>query len=93
MSSVFPWTRSFTSCDNRKGGGVNNTKDFFFFLPHLLFIMSCVCVCVWGEFLQLVTKISGCANDEKDFFFLCFSMLLTMSSVLFFRGDVNFHIL
>jgi hypothetical protein len=52
----------------------------------------CVCVCFWGEFLQLVTKISGCANDEKDFFFLCFSMLLTMSSVLFFWGDVNFHI-
>jgi hypothetical protein len=47
---------------------VNNTKDFFFFLPPLLFIMSCVCVCFWGESLQLVTKISGCVNDKKEFF-------------------------
>jgi hypothetical protein len=93
MSSVFPWTRSFASCDNRKGGGVNNTKDFFFSFPpsySLCHVWVCVCVCLWGEFLQLVTKISGCANDKKDFFFLCFSMLLTMSSVLFLGGGCEF---
>ncbi len=54
-----------------KGGGVNNTKDFFFFLPRS-YSLCHVCVCVWGEFLQLVTKISGCVNDKKEFLFSVF---------------------